>query len=42
MTHSQAAKGDVAVTNHKGMNMIRSKDFRLTASVDILNAIPGE
>lgn len=39
MTQSQAAKGNITVTNHKGMNVIRSEDFNLKASVDILNAV---
>lgn len=42
MTQSQAVKGNITVTNNKGMNMIRNQDFKLTTSVDILNVIPGE
>lgn len=42
MTQSQAAKGNIPVTNYKGMNGIRSKDFNLNASVDILNVVPCE
>lgn len=42
MTRSQAVKGNITVTNGKGMNMIRNQDFKLTTSVDILNVIPGE
>lgn len=42
MTQSQAAKGNITVTNYKGMNVIRSKDLKLKASVDILNVVPSE
>lgn len=42
MTQSQTAKGNVTVTNSKGMNVISSKDFKSKASVDVLNVVPGE
>lgn len=42
MTQSQAAKGNIIVTNSKGMNMIRSEDFNLKASVDLLSVVPCE
>jgi len=40
MTQSQAAKGNVTVTNYKRMNVIRSNAFKLKASVDVLNVVP--
>lgn len=42
MTQSQAAKGNIIVTNSKGMNMIRSEDLKLKASVDLLSVVPYE
>lgn len=42
MTQSQAAKGNIIVTNSKGMNMIKSEDFKLKASVDLLSVVPCE
>lgn len=42
MTASQAAKGNITVTNYKGMNVIRSNGFNLKASVDILTVVPCE
>lgn len=42
MTQSQAAEGNITVSKSKGMNVIRSKGFKLKASVDVLNAVPCE
>lgn len=39
MTPSQAAKGNITVSNYKGMNVIRTNGFKLKASVDVFTVV---